>query len=134
MEFGNRLRELRLAMEFSQQALAEKAGMTSRTIQNYELGKHPPKNIRQVKNLAAALAIPVNELLYEDEIIAFDSEEKGIEKAARDMKILVSKVIALFTGGDLDESDRDDAMKAISDAYWTAKEENKKQKPKKHRK
>ena len=131
MEFGHRLKELRCASGFSQQLLADKSGLTARTIQNYESGKHPPKNMEQVKKLSTALSVSVSELLGEDDIIVLDAGEKGGEKAARDMRVLVSRVSAMFAGGSLSETDRDAAMRAISDAYWMAKEENKKYTPKK---
>ena len=133
MAFSERLKELRLAAGFSQQVLAGKSGLTSRTIQNYESGKHPPKNMEQIKKLSAALDVSINELLDEAGYTVIDAGERGGDKAARDMRILVSRVSAMFAGGSLSESDRDAAMRAISDAYWIAKEENKKYAPKSRR-
>ena len=39
----------------------------------------------------------------------------------------------LFAGGTLSEDALDGAMKALNDAYWRAKEKNKKYTPKKYR-
>ena len=40
----------------------------------------------------------------------------------------------MFAGGRLSEEALEGAMKALNDAYWIAKEKNKKYTPKKHRK
>lgn len=36
------------------------------------------------------------------------------------------EVTGLFAGGELDQDDMDEMMKAIQDAYWIAKEKNRK--------
>ena len=133
MEFAERLKGFRRALGFSQQKVADLTGLTIRTIQNYESGKHPPKNMEQIKKLCGALDVPLPELLGEADFTVLDAKERGGDRAARDMRILVSRVSAMFAGGDLSESDRDAAMMAISDAYWMAKEENKKYVPKNRR-
>ena len=45
----------------------------------------------------------------------------------------MSEVTGLFAGGDLAEEDMDVMMKAISDAYWIAKEKNKKFTPNRYK-
>jgi hypothetical protein len=63
-----------------------------------------------------------------------DAHEKGGSKAARDIDELVSEVTGMFAGGSLSEEAIEGAMKALNDAYWIAKEKNKKYTPKKYRK
>ena len=41
----------------------------------------------------------------------------------------VNTITGLFAGGELSEEDRDEVAKAIQDAYWYAKERNKKYAP-----
>ena len=67
-------------------------------------------------------------------IIVAEAHEKGGAKAARDIDELVSEVTGMFAGGSLSEEALEGAMKALNDAYWIAKEKNKKYTPKKHRK
>ena len=55
-------------------------------------------------------------------------------KAARDIDELVSEVTGMFAGGRLSDEALDGAMKALNEAYWIAKEKNKKYSPKKYRK
>mgnify|MGYP004527492339 CR=1 len=45
---------------------------------------------------------------------------------------LIAEVSGLFAGGDMAEEDMDEMMKAIQDAYWIAKEKNRKYTPKKY--
>ena len=63
-----------------------------------------------------------------------EAHEKGEAKAARDIDELVSEVTGMFAGGSLSEEALEGAMKALNDAYWIAKEKNKKHTPKKYRK
>ena len=48
-------------------------------------------------------------------------------------KQLTEEVTGLFAGGEMAQEDMDVMMKAIQDAYWIAKEKNKKYTPKKYR-
>ena len=63
-----------------------------------------------------------------------DAKEKGGAKSARDIEDLIGEVTGLFAGGKLNDDALDGAMKALNDAYWIAKEKNKKYTPKKYRK
>lgn len=62
-----------------------------------------------------------------------EAHEKGGMKAAKDIDELVGEVTGLFAGGQLSEDALEGAMKALNDAYWLAKEKNKKYAPKKYR-
>ena len=62
-----------------------------------------------------------------------DARERGGAKAARDVKELVTELRGMFAGGVLSEDAMDGVMKSISDAYWEAREKNKKYTPKKYR-
>ena len=49
MEFKDNLREKRRAAKLSQEELAKITGVTSRTIQNYELGTRKPQHVEIVQ-------------------------------------------------------------------------------------
>ena len=51
----NKIRIRRKELGLSQEELAKKAGVTGRTIQNYELGTRKPQHIEIVSRLATAL-------------------------------------------------------------------------------
>ena len=55
MVFKERLKEKRAEANLTQVELAEKAGVTARTIQNYELGNRKPSNMTTVQKIADAL-------------------------------------------------------------------------------
>ena len=51
-------------------------------------------------------------------------------KYTKDIEELVSEVTGMFAGGELSEDAIEGAYKALTDAYWIAKENNKKYAPK----
>lgn len=133
MVFKDRLREKRVEAGLTQVQLAEKAGVTARTIQNYELGNRKPSNMEVIQKIADALNTTTEYLLGSSGTYVVEAHEKGGSKAARDIEQLVSEVTGLFAGGELSEESLEDAMKALNDAYWIAKEKNRKFTPKKYR-
>lgn len=134
MIFKERLKEKRGEANLTQAELAKIAGVSTRTIQNYELGSRKPYQIEVVQKIADALNTTTEYLLGSSGIIVAEAHEKGGAKAARDIDELVSEVTGMFAGGTLSEESLEGAMKALNDAYWIAKEKNKKYTPKKHRK
>lgn len=134
MDFKDRLKEKRVEAGLTQVELAKKVGVTSRTIQNYEMGERTPSNLGIAERLADAMGTTVEYLLGSGGKLVVEAHEKGGAKAARDVDELVSEVKGLFAGGRLDDEALDGVMKALTEAYWLAKEENRKYTPKKYRK
>lgn len=126
MVFKEKLREKRLEAGLTQAELAKKAGVTARTIQNYELGNRRPSNMEIIQKIADALNTTSVYLLGSSGAYVVEAHGKGGSKAARDIDELVSEVTGMFAGGKLSEDALDGAMKALNDAYWIAKEKNKK--------
>ena len=133
MVFKERLKEKRMEAGLTQVQLEEKAGVTARTIQNYELGNRKPSNMEVIQKIADALNTTTEYLLGSSGTYVVEAHEKGGSKAARDIEQLVSEVTGLFAGGELSEESLEGAMKALNDAYWIAKEKNRKFTPKKYR-
>ncbi len=133
MVFKERLKEKRMEAGLTQVQLAEKAGVTARTIQNYELGNRKPSNMEVIQKIADALNTTTEYLLGSSGTYVVEAHEKGGSKAARDIEQLVSEVTGLFAGGELSEESLEGAMKALNDAYWIAKEKNRKFTPQKYR-
>lgn len=134
MGFKDRLKEKRVEAGLTQAELAQKAGVTTRTIQNYELGNRKPANMEVIQKIADALATTTEYLLGSSGAYVVEAHEKGGAKAARDIDELVSEVTGMFAGGELSEDAIEGAYKALTDAYWIAKENNKKYAPKTRRK
>ena len=63
MGFKERLKDKRLEAGRTQAELAKKASVTTRTIQNYEMGTRRPSNMKVVGDLATALGTTVDYLM-----------------------------------------------------------------------
>ena len=134
MGFKERLKEKRLEAGLTQAELAEKASVTTRTIQNYEMGSRKPGNMKVIGDIASALGTTADYLLTSADVYSVQARERGGAKAARDIDERVGEVTGLFAGGQLSEDALEGAMRALNDAYWMAKEKNRKYAPKKYRK
>ena len=132
MKFNERLKELREKNNLTQEQLAKISGVSSRMIQRYEYGTSRPR-LDAAEKIAKALNVSTDELLGNADMLVAQAHEKYGARGAKQAKQLTDEVTGLFAGGDMAEEDMDLMMKAIQDAYWIAKEKNKKYTPKKHR-
>lgn len=71
--------------------------------------------------------------MTEDATFLTDATSQYGTRGANQAKNLPEELSGLFAGGELTEEDKDEMMKAIQDAYWIAKENNRKYVPKKYR-
>ena len=133
MKFGEKVKSLRKEKGLSQSGLAEAAGVSLRTIQSYEAGKSYPKQRDIYQKLAGILDCEQNYLMTEEDGFMTDAASRYGSRGARQAKELLSEVSGLFAGGELAEDDMDEMMRAIQEAYWIAKEKNRKYVPKKYR-
>ena len=132
MKSNERLKKYREEKGLTQAQLSELAGITTRQIQNYEGGKARPR-LDAAEKIAKALNITTDELLGNADMLVAQAAEKYGARGAKQAQQLTDELTGLFTGGDLAEEDMELMMKAIQDAYWIAKEKNKKFTPKKYR-
>jgi len=65
VQFGSRLRQLRIARNITQLQLAEACGVSVESISNIERGKHGPR-LELISDLAFSLSVPVSELFQFD--------------------------------------------------------------------
>ena len=126
MAFSEKLKEKRAASGLTQTELAKRTGVTARTIQNYELGTRRPGNMVIVQRIAEALGTTTEYLLSSGETLVVEAHERGGARAARDINELVVEVTGMFAGGKLSDDALDGAMRALNEAYWIAKDKNKK--------
>ena len=115
--FAKKLRHIRTAASLTQSDMAKRIGVPLRTYQNYESGKFYPKSTAVYGRIAAAFGITVEELIGEGGA----SPAEGPLTARLQVTELLDTVSGLFHGAELSEADKDQVMKAISDAYWAAK-------------
>ena len=133
MKFGEKLRELRAQRKISQKDVARAVGVSPRTYQGYEQEGRHPKSREVYGRLASFFACDVNYLLTEDEAFVADAAARYGIRGKRQAEELVQEISGLFAGGELAEEDRDEMMRAIQEAYWRAKEKNRKYVPDRYR-
>ncbi len=132
MTFGEKVRQARIALALSQTELAEKTGISERSLYTYEqMGTMP--RMGNVKKIAEALCVSVGYLMDEDE----DDREKDIDndiflanvkneygiKGAKEASEVLTRASALFAGGELDEEAKDLFFRSIMEVYLDSKEE-----------
>jgi transcriptional regulator with XRE-family HTH domain len=102
MEFGDRLKEIRTGLNYSQTDLAEKTGLTLRTIQRIENNEVKP-SLHSIKVISEALEIASSEFINKSDAkryeFNFTIKITDMNEFLSDLKILVKnhwKVIALI--------------------------------------
>ena len=126
MLFGEKLKELRKREGLTQEALASEIDVTKRTLINYESGRCYPKQTEIIMRLAKRFSVSADYLMSEADEFVAQAHARGGARGMAQAKELVAEVSGLFAGGELDESDKDAVLRAIMDAYWDAKSDNKK--------
>ena len=132
MKFNERLKELREKNNLTQEQLAKKSGVSSRMIQRYEYGTSRPR-LDAADKIAKALNVTTDELLGNADMLVAQANEKYGARGAKQAQQLTEELTGLFAGGDMAEEDMDIMMQAIQQAYWIAKEKNRRFTPKKYR-
>lgn len=129
MNFTEKLQKLRKEKGMTQAELAEKAGVSTRSIQNYELGtRYPKRNI--LDKLCEILETRVEYLVSSDDFLGFVRAEDG-SRGVVSAQQLLDCAGALFAGGEMSEDDKDKVMLALQNIYWKSKEKNRKYSSKK---
>jgi len=119
MLFGEKLRRLRQEQGWTQQELAQKLGVSLRTITNYEKRKMYPKQTSIYHIIGDVFGVSVDYLLGDE-----DDAPLPEQTNKRELQALLNDVDALFAGGEIDESEKDKVMRTIQEIYWRAKEKN----------
>jgi len=133
MELKDKIARLRKINGLTQVELAKKVGITTRALQNYEMGTRTPM-IDTLTKIAYALDVEVDELVTDNEHFIIEAKEKYGSRGKAAAEELVKNANALFAGGEISEEDKQNVMEALQEAYWRAKIKNKKYTPKKYRK
>ncbi len=125
MDFGEKVRLLRNKKKLSQTELGKMCGLSLRTIRNYEVDGRYPKQREIYGKLASALGCEVNFLLTENDELNPQLPNNYTYKGVKEAEVLIAGVSALFFDSELSEAEKDAMMRALQDAYWIAKEQNK---------
>ena len=132
--FPEKIKEARGYLNLSQAQLAEEIGLTSRSIQAYELGEKKPRPAALLK-LAKALKVSIKYLKDDNCENPLEDIEKDIyinnarkqygESGMQEMDELLADNKALFAGGKLSQEQKDAFFQAVMTAYITCREEAK---------
>lgn len=132
MKFGEKLRGLREERGLSQTELGNRVGLSLRTIRGYEVDNRYPQNRDVYARLAKALDVDESYLINEGEAFVLEAASVYGSRGKKGAEKLVTELSGLFAGGDMVEEDMDEMMFALQEAYWIAKQKNKKYTPKKY--
>lgn len=128
--FGQKMQMTRVSKKISQTDLAERVGVSRRSIFDYENGNAMPRKKTLLK-IAEALGVTVTYLtnpdeedpdagkvkeMYEDNV-----RSKFGERAVREMDDLSDRATAFFAGGDISQADKDAVFEIMATAYYAAK-------------
>ena len=105
MKFGQKVQEQRKKAGFLQQELADKLGITKRTLANYEGGNSYPQNRSLYAKLAEIFKVDINYFLTEDEEFLTQAAQMYGKKGQAQAQIILEQAAALFAGGELSEKD-----------------------------
>ena len=133
MIFGDRLKELRKQHNMTQAQLADTLKIARRSVTNYEAGKGYP-NKEVLTWLEEVFNVRVHILMDEQDEFIAEAQRRDGYRGRLGAEELVKEASGLFAGGNLSEADKDAVMRALQDAYWDAKEKNKKYTPNKYKK
>ena len=106
MKFGEKVKELRKEMKLSQGELAEKIGVSSRSVASYEGGTSYPRYKETYEALAAVLGVDVNYLRTEDTQFLEDVGKQFGTRAQRKASAIMAEARQLFAGGELSDEDQ----------------------------
>ena len=132
MTFGEKLKSVRLTLNLSQSELAEKTGISERSLYTYEQTGILPRS-NNLRKLADALNVSVSYLLDDEEtdpkknidhdIFIANSKNRCGYKGAREATELLSRASALFAGGELDDEAKELFFQSLMEVYLDSKQE-----------
>lgn len=114
MTFGEKLKQARLSCNLSQKELAQKTGISERSLYAYEQNAIYPRS-GNVRKLADALNTSPGYLLDEDSSIQSYTDE------AAD---ILTRVSALFACRELDDEAKDSFFRSLMEAYLNSKKDS----------
>lgn len=124
MTFGEKVRTARLKLNMTMDQLAGAADISKRALINYETKGILPKSHDTYIKLARALEMDAEVLLDDNAEFVMKAALIHGGKGARQASKIVSEIKGLYAGGELSDEDMDAMMKSIQEAYWLAKEKN----------
>ena len=134
MKLAQKLLQLRRQRELSQKTVAAGCGISRQTYNGYETGLRYPRQRATYEAMAKFFDVDVNYLFGENEQFVTDASDRYGAHGMAQARALGGELAGMFAGGELTEEDKVAVMRSLEQAFWLAKEENKKYAPKRFRK
>ena len=131
MEFSDKIKAMRKAANLTQDGLAKKLEVTTRTLQKYEAGECLPQKSSIIFKLAELFEVEPSYFLGDKEDFFIEVGERYGTKAQRQAQLIIAETSALFAGGELESGDEEAFLKSITEIYFDSKEKAKKFTPQK---
>ena len=116
MNLSEKIKNARAAKQMSQNDLAKATGISLRTIQNYESGARMPKSRDTYTKLSETLGVDEKVLMDENADFVLRANEQYGGRGARQAWDLVADFKVLAAGGEIEEEDMDEIMRAMQEA------------------
>ncbi len=125
MDFGEKLKRLRIEKGLLQRDLADVLHVSLRTIKNYELGHSYPKDEEVFNRLAEFFEMDVNYFLFReiDPMEDFNEGEDDFTSYFQGESILYL-VSDFFSNPRIEPRDKDNLMQRMQEIYWLEKSKN----------
>ena len=134
MKLAQPLLQLRRQRELSQKTVAAGCGISRQTYNGYETGQRYPRGRATYERMARFFDVDVHSLLGEHAPFVTDASDRYGPHGMAQARARVGELAGMFAGGELTEEDKVAVMRSLEQAFWLAKEENKKYAPKRFRK
>lgn len=118
MNFGKRLRELRISMNLKQKQLGDILNVSKATISKYELN-HLQPNLETLIIISQYFKVSIDYLLDNN---LNDSNAKEDKKEEDKFDKLIENVDIYLMNDKISEETKDYMVKKIQDSYWKSKE------------
>jgi transcriptional regulator with XRE-family HTH domain len=132
MTFGEKVLAARLALNLSQAELAEKTGISERSLYTYEQTGTLPRTAN-IKKLADSLNVSFAYLMDDEETDKHKDIDQDIflanvknefgSRGAREANQILERATALFAGGELEEEAKDIFFQSLMEVYLESKAE-----------
>lgn len=99
MSIGDNLKKIRKNKKMTQEDFGKLVGLSTNTVQRYELGKRQP-NIETINKIAEALGVPITELINND----YDKSKYELEKALLNGSSNISNLVINFENSAKEEA------------------------------
>lgn len=122
MRFGEKIKGLREQKGWTQLELAEKLGVSLRTVSSYENVDQRPRYRSMYHRMAELFGVDVNYLLTDEEHFILSARDRFGQSGAIEAERIVDGMLGLFAGGEMTLDDKKTVLDALSEAYYIAKQ------------